>query len=107
MVSSSVDSAADAKKGMGLKIRTEASNGASMAALTLDTPVSPGRSRASFGRAMPFFIGVAGGTASGKTTVCDYIMQRLHDQCVVMLSQDSFYRGLTEEEHDNAHCEYC
>ncbi len=56
---------------------------------------------------MPFFIGVAGGTASGKTTVCDYIMQRLHDQCVVMLSQDSFYRGLTEEEHDNAHCEYC
>lgn len=26
----------------------------------------------------PFFIGVAGGTASGKTTVCDQIMQRLH-----------------------------
>ena len=25
-------------------------------------------------------------------------MQRLHDQCVVMLSQDSFYRGLTPEE---------
>lgn len=40
----------------------------------------------------------AGGTASGKTTVCDRIMQRLHDQCVVMLSQDSFYRGLTPEE---------
>ncbi len=35
----------------------------------------------------PFFIGVAGGTASGKTTVCDQIMQRLHDQCVVMLAQ--------------------
>lgn len=35
----------------------------------------------------PFLIGVAGGTASGKTTVCDRIMQRLHDQCVVMLSQ--------------------
>lgn len=46
----------------------------------------------------PFLIGVAGGTASGKTTVCDRIMQRLHDQCVVMLSQDSFYRGLTPEE---------
>lgn len=100
MVSSST---ADAKKGMGLKIKTEASNGASMAALTLGIPVSPSRSRASFGRAMPFFIGVAGGTASGKTTVCDYIMQRLHDQCVVMLSQDSFYRGLTEDEHENAH----
>jgi hypothetical protein len=40
----------------------------------------------------------AGGTASGKTTVCDHIMQRLHDQCVVMLCQDSFYRGLTPEE---------
>lgn len=49
----------------------------------------------------PFFIGVAGGTASGKTTVCDQIMQRLHDQCVVMLSQDSFYRGLTPEEKAN------
>ena len=44
---------------------------------------------------------VAGGTASGKTTVCDQIMQRLHDQCVVMLSQDSFYRGLTPEECKN------
>ena len=29
-------------------------------------------------------------------------MQRLHDQCVVMLSQDSFYRGLTPEESANA-----
>jgi uridine kinase len=35
----------------------------------------------------PFLIGVAGGTASGKTTVCDLIMQRLNDQCVVILSQ--------------------
>lgn len=57
---------------------------------------------------MPPLIGqltTAGGTASGKTTVCDHIMQRLHDQCVVMLSQDSFYRGLTEHEHQNAHSE--
>lgn len=30
--------------------------------------------------------------------MCDSIMQRLHDQCVVMLSQDSFYRGLTDAE---------
>ena len=44
---------------------------------------------------------LAGGTASGKTTVCDQIMQRLHDQCVVMLSQDCFYRGLTEQERKN------
>lgn len=47
-------------------------------------------------RRCPFVIGVAGGTASGKTTVCDNIIQRLHDQCVVMLSQDSFYRSLTQ-----------
>jgi hypothetical protein len=45
-----------------------------------------------------FLIGVAGGTASGKTTVCDQIMQRLHDSCVVMISQDSFYRVLNEDE---------
>ncbi|GLC49136.1 hypothetical protein PLESTB_000186300 [Pleodorina starrii] len=48
-----------------------------------------------------FVIGVSGGTASGKTTVVDLIMQRLHDSCVVMLSQDSFYRCLTEEERAN------
>ncbi|GAQ92715.1 uridine kinase/uracil phosphoribosyltransferase [Klebsormidium nitens] len=47
----------------------------------------------------PFLIGVAGGTASGKTTVCDQIIQRLHDQRVVLVSQDSFYKGLTPEEH--------
>lgn len=54
-----------------------------------------------FHRTDPFLIGVAGGTASGKTTVCDQIMQRLHDQCVVILAQDSFYRCLTEEEKKN------
>lgn len=43
----------------------------------------------------------AGGTASGKTTVCDLVKQRLNDQCVVMLSQDSFYRGLTPQELEN------
>ena len=31
-------------------------------------------------RSQPFFIGVAGGTASGKTTVCDAIMQKLGGQ---------------------------
>jgi len=33
--------------------------------------------------------------------VCDLVKQRLNDQCVVMLSQDSFYRGLTDEELEN------
>ena len=35
-------------------------------------------------RSQPFFIGVAGGTASGKTTVCDAIMQKLGDQVALM-----------------------
>lgn len=38
------------------------------------------------------------GTASGKTTVCDMIMQRLNDACVVMLPQDSFYKSLEKEQ---------
>eukprot|EP00887_Chlorella_sp_A99_P005349 scaffold1.g5349.t1 len=74
---------------------------------------SPARKRSGH-RSEPFFIGVAGGTASGKTTVCDLISQRLQEQSVVMLSQargccsapqqmgeDSFYRELAEEELDN------
>mmetsp|Transcript_63594 Transcript_63594/g.196932 ORF Transcript_63594/g.196932 Transcript_63594/m.196932 type:complete len:478 (+) Transcript_63594:53-1486(+) len=46
----------------------------------------------------PFLIGIAGGTASGKTTVCQRITQALGDQSVVLLSLDEFYRDLTPEE---------
>jgi len=53
----------------------------------------------------PFLIGVAGGTASGKSTVCKKIMEKLGqvemDQTlrqVVCISQDSFYRKLTQAE---------
>ncbi|CAH8391477.1 unnamed protein product [Eruca vesicaria subsp. sativa] len=46
----------------------------------------------------PFVIGVAGGAASGKTTVCDMIMQQLHDQRAVVVNQDSFYHNVNEEE---------
>ncbi|KAF6161438.1 hypothetical protein GIB67_009317 [Kingdonia uniflora] len=51
----------------------------------------------------PFVIGVSGGTASGKTTVCDMIIQQLHDHRVVLVNQDSFYRGLTAEESEHVH----
>ncbi|CAI0391390.1 unnamed protein product [Linum tenue] len=51
----------------------------------------------------PFVIGVAGGAASGKTTVCDMIIQQLHDQRVVLVNQDSFYFNLTEEELKRVH----
>ncbi|XP_047367247.1 uridine-cytidine kinase isoform X3 [Vespa velutina] len=53
----------------------------------------------------PFLIGVSGGTASGKSTVCKRIMEKLgqvdmdHMQRrVVCISQDSFYRELTPAE---------
>ncbi|KAG4070163.1 hypothetical protein HA402_003853 [Bradysia odoriphaga] len=57
----------------------------------------------------PFLIGVAGGTASGKSTVCKRIMEQLgqadmdHAQRqVVCISQDSFYRDLTPGEKAKA-----
>ncbi|CAK7345917.1 unnamed protein product [Dovyalis caffra] len=49
------------------------------------------------------YTGVAGGAASGKTTVCDMIIQQLHDQRVVLVNQDSFYHDLTEEELTRVH----
>lgn len=53
----------------------------------------------------PFLIGVAGGTASGKTTVCRKIMEKVG--CVgqsrlVCLHQDSFYRELQPHERELA-----
>jgi len=48
----------------------------------------------------PFLIGVSGGTASGKTTVCRRIMERLAEETaqkhVTSICQDSFYRELSE-----------
>jgi len=52
-------------------------------------------------RNRPFLIGVAGGTASGKTTVCDSIIQKLANHRVTSFSLDSFYRVLTENELAN------
>ncbi|CAL0321659.1 unnamed protein product [Lupinus luteus] len=44
----------------------------------------------------PFFIGVAGGTASGKTSVCNKINTHFRDQHVVLINQDSFYYSLND-----------
>lgn len=33
------------------------------------------------------FVGVCGGAASGKTTVCDLIIEQLRDQRVVLVNQ--------------------
>ncbi|KAL0310914.1 UNVERIFIED_CONTAM: Uridine kinase-like protein 4 [Sesamum angustifolium] len=51
----------------------------------------------------PFVIGVAGGAASGKTSVCDMIIEQLRDQRVVLVNQDSFYHNLTPEEFKKVH----
>uniref|UniRef100_A0A8D3C9C4 uridine/cytidine kinase n=1 Tax=Scophthalmus maximus TaxID=52904 RepID=A0A8D3C9C4_SCOMX len=57
----------------------------------------------------PFLIGVSGGTASGKSSVCEKIMELLgqnkidhHQRQVVILSQDSFYKVLTPEQKAKA-----
>lgn len=53
----------------------------------------------------PFLIGVTGGTASGKTTVCQKIINEIGKSAVssiqrkvAIISQDSFYRELNPEE---------
>ncbi|KAJ8011525.1 hypothetical protein DPEC_G00059130 [Dallia pectoralis] len=57
----------------------------------------------------PFLIGVSGGTASGKSSVCGKIMELLgqnkidhHHRQVVILSQESFYKELTAEQQAKA-----
>ncbi|KAF9603116.1 hypothetical protein IFM89_033841 [Coptis chinensis] len=51
----------------------------------------------------PFLIGVSGGDASGKTTVCDMIISQLRDQRVVLVNQDSFYVGLSDDKFRKFH----
>ena len=53
----------------------------------------------------PFLIGVGGGTASGKSTVCRKIMEKLgqdlvdnNQRRVVCISQESFYKVLNERD---------
>ncbi|CAG8571845.1 6686_t:CDS:10, partial [Ambispora leptoticha] len=46
----------------------------------------------------PYLIGVAGGSASGKTAVSERIIKNLNAPWVVLLSMDSFYKPLTPEQ---------
>ncbi|EDV27442.1 uncharacterized protein TRIADDRAFT_20888 [Trichoplax adhaerens] len=57
----------------------------------------------------PFIIGIAGGTASGKTSVCKKVIEELdlaenssNRNAVVAVSQDSFYKDLSPHEKDLA-----
>ena len=44
----------------------------------------------------PLTIGIAGGTASGKTTAARRLVERLADHPVAFLDQDSYYRDLAD-----------
>ncbi|KAJ1346542.1 hypothetical protein KIN20_001359 [Parelaphostrongylus tenuis] len=46
----------------------------------------------------PYVIGICGGSASGKTTVAEKIIEKLEIPWVTILSMDSFYKILTEEQ---------
>lgn len=45
---------------------------------------------------MALIVGIAGGTASGKTTVARKIVEALHAGKVAFLEQDSYYRDLSD-----------
>ncbi|KAJ2485056.1 Uridine kinase [Coemansia sp. RSA 2320] len=49
-----------------------------------------------------YVVGIAGGSASGKTSVARRIVESLNVPWVVILSMDSFYRRLTPEESKRA-----
>ncbi|XP_020089370.1 uridine kinase-like protein 4 isoform X2 [Ananas comosus] len=63
----------------------------------------PTTSPKEYGHREPFVIGVGGGAASGKSTVCEMIIEQLHDQRVVLVNQESFYHSLSEEESSRVH----
>jgi uridine kinase len=44
----------------------------------------------------PIFIGLAGGTGSGKTTVCQKIVDRLTPERITWIQHDSYYRNWDE-----------
>ncbi|KAF8985635.1 Uridine-cytidine kinase-like 1 [Entomortierella lignicola] len=50
-----------------------------------------------------YIVGIAGASASGKTSVAQRIIKNLNVPWVVLLSMDSFYRDLTDEENEIAH----
>ena len=53
-------------------------------------------------QAKAFVIGLAGGSASGKTTVARTVIESLGVPWVCLLSMDSFYKVLSQEQHERA-----
>jgi len=48
----------------------------------------------------PFLVGLAGGSASGKTTFIRQISKEFGDNQVCVISQDHYYKGLSEQLRD-------
>ena len=51
----------------------------------------------------PFFVGIAGGTGSGKTTVASKLKGALFDEAAVILDHDAYYldrSGMAKRERD-------
>jgi uridine kinase len=51
----------------------------------------------------PFFVGIAGGTGSGKTTVATKLKRALSDEAAVILDHDAYYKdrsGMPRRERD-------
>lgn len=48
----------------------------------------------------PFFIGITGGSASGKTMFLKKLMQKLNEDDVCLISQDTYYRPREEQPKD-------
>lgn len=51
----------------------------------------------------PYMIGIAGGSASGKTSVAERVLKNLNVPWVVIISMDSFYNILSPENSKLAH----
>lgn len=52
---------------------------------------------------MPYVIGISGGSGSGKTSIAKKIIEDLGIPWVTLLSMDSFYKSLTEEQRERAY----
>ena len=52
-------------------------------------------------KSKPLFIGVTGGTAGGKTSICDIIKREFGHHCCIV-TFDNFYKGLSDEQHEDA-----
>ncbi|VDL21627.1 unnamed protein product [Hymenolepis diminuta] len=50
-----------------------------------------------------FIIGISGGSGSGKTTLAENIVKKLSQKSVTILSMDSYYKELSDEDEALAH----